>query len=331
MHAVKNGIKSVFRTPGKTALFLLILAVLTALLSVALCVFVSVTRYLQDCDEFYRTVIELEYIGAEYPKNTVYDTSAEQAVERNRALLEELLADEGVRYFEPASDSLLLFEEYSRKDTLSYDPNACVMLVHVDMQLEDGSYAAVILKQLYHRRDVEHKLVLMNIRGDDFKIGQRYLVVGRFFLGKSSYLWFNTESMSFVCDGEEVTVPAYTEFDEKEIPDDNIYSRLAETMMLRNNVCRVIRTSSLTDIVPFNQTEITVKEGRVFTEEEYSNNKKALILPDRIADLMDVGVGDKVRASLIETDGNVYYSIDAHEGFDEYEIVGVYGFSERYP
>ena len=65
MQAVKNGIKSVFRTPGKTALFLLILAVLTALLSVALCVFVSVTRYLQDCDEFYRTVIELEYIGAE--------------------------------------------------------------------------------------------------------------------------------------------------------------------------------------------------------------------------------------------------------------------------
>lgn len=330
MQAVKNGIKSVVRTPFKTALFMLILAVLSALLSVALCVWSSVRGYLADCDEFYRTVAELEYFGAEYPSDVYYDASAKEALEQNRSAIEELTGAEGVIAFEPADTAFIVFDGYMRKDTLMNDPNAGVILVKIDMRLADGTYSGTVNKALYAREKVENRFVMIN---DDVALetGKRYLLSGHFFSGRNNYSWFNAEPMSCLYEGEEISVPAFTEHPGLEVEDGNSYVKLAAKLEQTNNCFRVTRTASLEDMVPFNQLEMTIKDGRAFTREEYDSQAKVLVIPDRLATFMGVKVGDKVEASLFMAGGDVYGSDPSEIGSGEYEVVGICDYSDRYP
>ena len=117
MQATKNGLKSTLRTPGKTLLFLLILTVTAALLSVSCSVYGAVRGYLADCDDYFHTIAELEYIGEDYPNQAVYDEGFAAAVEENRDKLSALIQAEPVLAWEPASNELLISPELSRWDT----------------------------------------------------------------------------------------------------------------------------------------------------------------------------------------------------------------------
>ena len=98
MQATGNGLKSVLRTPGKTLLFILILTVTAALLMVSCCVYSVVRGYLTDCNSFFHTIAELEYIGQNYPDQTVYDESFANAVEHNRDTISQLIAFYAYQY-----------------------------------------------------------------------------------------------------------------------------------------------------------------------------------------------------------------------------------------
>lgn len=116
MTAIKNGIKCMARTPGKTLLFLLILTVTAALLTVSFCVFGAVRGYLDDCDVYFHTIAELEYIGEEYPDQQVYDEGFAAAVEENRAALEALVSSDAVLAWEPGSAELAYTSLLHRTD-----------------------------------------------------------------------------------------------------------------------------------------------------------------------------------------------------------------------
>ena len=81
MLPVKNGIRSVLRSPGKTVLFFLLLLSLTAGLALGLCVYSAVSDYLEDCDTYYQTIAELEYIGHSYPDSKVCDEALTQVLQ----------------------------------------------------------------------------------------------------------------------------------------------------------------------------------------------------------------------------------------------------------
>lgn len=67
MEAFKNGVKTTLRTPGKSLLFSLILLLLELLAAVAFSVFFAVRGYLSDCEDYFHTIVHLEYIGKDYP------------------------------------------------------------------------------------------------------------------------------------------------------------------------------------------------------------------------------------------------------------------------
>ena len=87
MQATKNGLKSTLRTPGKTLLFLLILTVTAALLNISCSVYGAVRGYRGNCDDYFHTIAELEYVGQYYPSQMIYDESFAAAVEENRDTL----------------------------------------------------------------------------------------------------------------------------------------------------------------------------------------------------------------------------------------------------
>ena len=112
MQAVKNGLKSAARTPVKTALFTVLLAAAAAMLCVSVSVFAAVRGYLNDCGDYFHTVARLEYVGRDYPDETVFDPACAEVVGSNRRTIEGLIA----------MDCVLSFEQ--PKACLAYSPEA---------------------------------------------------------------------------------------------------------------------------------------------------------------------------------------------------------------
>ena len=129
MQATKNGLKSTLRTPGKTLLFLLILTVTAALLNIPCSVYGAVRGYLGNCDDYFHTIAELEYVGQYYPSQMIYAESFAAAVEENRDTLSALIHAEQVLSWEPASNERMLSPDIHRWDDFVPEPEAAVMRV----------------------------------------------------------------------------------------------------------------------------------------------------------------------------------------------------------
>lgn len=332
MGAIKNGIRTTLRTPGKALLFTLVLTLLAALLSVSLSVFAAVRGYLRDCDDYFHTIVNLEYLGKDYPDPMVYDRALERAVDQNRETLDQLCQMEQVLSFEPASNTRARVEGLQRKDRLSYDPDAAVLWVYI-MRYDEAtdSYDAVIESTLYSRTEDTGRLICLRTKDMEdpsaphVEKGATYLVCGHFFLGQSNYLWFLADEMELP--GSGTTVPAFTRVSKEEGPETESYEVLAAGLEQLNNSCPVQFTAAVEDQLPFHQQAITLSEGRMFSGAE----DHVCIISERLAGAMNLGCGDRLRLSLQKAQGDLYAIHASEAPMNDYEIVGIYSLSDDYP
>lgn len=337
MGAFRHGIKTTLRTPGKTSLFSLSLLLLAVLVSVSFSVFAAVRGYLRDCEAFFHTVAELEYLGSTYPDATVYDAAMVRELSARQAELDALCQAEELISFEPATNALALAEGLHRKDLYCFDPDAAVLQLYVmgyDKSTE--SYFADIKGCLYSRRDETGKMVLLRIRGEDGagaalpEAKGTYLVCGHFFLGSSSYLWFQAEPMDCPVPAGTQPVPAFTKWTEQS-PAENDYTRLAAWIEAANDGCPVQYTAAPEDHLPFHQEILTLQEGRLFTAEEAARGEQLCVISAPMAKALSRSVGDTVRLSVWESEGDLYHSPRPALEARDYRIVGVYGHNDDYP
>ena len=336
MTAVKNGIKTTLRTPGKTVLFSLILTALAALLSVSFCVFAAVRNYLDDCDDFYHTIVDIEYIGKDYPDGYVYDETFALAVNEHAPELRELLERGSVMRFEPVTHALAEVRGLSRTDKLIYDPNAAVFRIYVlGYDNNGGSFLVSVTETLYSRQNIDGKLIMMRTASmtskPDLAIGDTYTVCGHFFTGSSSYPAFLAEPLALLGADGTATVPERTSPEDMTDELEAQYEALAEQMRVLNNSCTVQRTSAIEDLLPFHQQELTLREGRLFTAEEYSSSAKVCVISNRIADALEIVSGDDIDISLRTCEGDLYSNAVTSDGFERYTVVGVYDRNDDYP
>lgn len=338
MTAIKNGIKTTLRTPGKTLLFTLILTALAVLLSVAFCVYTAVRNYLKDCDEYYHTIVTLEFIGKDYPDLHVYDEAMVSAVNSHAEEFAALRNMDETMRFEPSTHALAEVEGLARTDKLTYDSDAAVFYIYV-MGFDDngGSYLAAINRVLYSRANVNGKLIMMrtaSMESDDapvLRIGESYLVCGNFFTGTSSYLSFLAKPMTLPLEEGEVIVPERTRTDELTPELEDRYRQLADLMSVRNNSCTVQLTAAVDDLAPFHQQELTLRSGRLFEEGDYSSKAKVCIISNRIADALSVDAGDSINISMRTAEGDLYSVKATGSEYESYLVVGVYDRNDDYP
>lgn len=339
MKAIKNGIRTTLRTPKKTVLFAAILLLLAALISVAFSIFAAVRCYRDDCEAYFHTVVNLEYVGKYYPSGMTYDETLADALRAHRAELDALCRSEQVLSFEPVSNSLALVDGLHRKDRLSYDAEAAVLQVYVTgIDEEKDYYNTIIEKSLYARTDESGKILCLRVPyAEDPSArrpekGMHYLICGHFYQGQSSYLWFQAEDMTCLDDdGNAVSVPACTQTEAAQGPAGSAYETLAACLERNNNSCPVQYTSALEDQLPFHQQALTMAEGRVFTAEEYAENAGVCVISSRLAAVMELACGDRLTLSVWETEGDLYRLPPTDLRTEQYEIVGVYSRNDDYP
>lgn len=331
MLSIRNGFASIFRKPLKAALFILILAVISALLAVSLSVFSAVRGYLNECGSFFRTIVQAEYVGEFYPEAYRFDPEVVSAVESNKAELDSLISDPGVISFEPHTNAIAVAPGIHRADKYVYDTDVAVLLVYISNEY-DEMHSAIVQEELYSRRPVEGKMILIRTSAEELsddlmpKPRGKYYLTGRYFNGISSYLWFRPEALIPV-EGAGEALPVFSPVEDGL---SEKYQELAELVARRNDSFPLTATSSLEDLRPFHQEEIRITDGRYFTEEEYSSNARVCVLTELTAAVLGVSVGDKVDLSVIYGKGDVYADPAAElPPAERYEVVGLCSYGEK--
>ncbi len=337
--AEKNGLRALWRMPGRSALFFCLLLAMAAILSLCLCIYTAVSGYLSDCDEYFRTVAELEYIGEQYPDSRVCDEGLCAAVQSGELDVDALIGLNGVMGFDANTSALGVAEGVRRKDSGVYDPDLAVITVfQLHWDKNSQAYMGFVGEELYSYSGLAGKTVFVSPGGlagldspDALDTSYKYVLAGKLIRGKNSNVWFLTQECTVIVDGERMTLSGYEALPDGVLAEDSPYRALANMCMWRNNGFRVQRTSDLQSLRPFQQEELKLTSGRAFTQAEYDAGAKVCVLSDRAAQYLNAGVGDEFALSVNELEGGIYSApIDALAPAERYTVVGVYAATEDY-
>ena len=335
MQSIKNGLKTIARTPGTSLLFVLIMSVLSVLLAVSFCVFSAVRGYLRDADGYFHTVAELEFMGESYPSEEIFEQGLPEALSENAETIVDLLAHDAVISFKPNANRAALVHGLHRKDGSVVLNKAAVASFYImDYDEQTALYTAVVSKTYYAQKSYDEKMVNIRLDGEgELELKKKYVMSGVFSnrLG-GNLVGFAQKQIGFTEQGESFTTPAFELIETNELPEDNVFMRLARRWELINNVCRVTVTQAIEDELPFHQQQLKLKSGRFFTASEYESGAKAAIVSDAVSyGAGELKVGDRVRLSVYSFTGSAdeaeFTSLDE----DEYEIVGIFAEHPTYP
>jgi len=73
---LRHNLKNIIRSAGKSLVSVLLIALLTAVLSLEAGVFLSVQSFLKEADRNYTTVANIEFLGEFYPDSEALDPAA---------------------------------------------------------------------------------------------------------------------------------------------------------------------------------------------------------------------------------------------------------------
>lgn len=338
MLAAKNGLRSIWRSPGKTTLFFLLILALTAMLALGLCVYSAVADYLDACNAYYQTIGVLEYVGAAYPDSHVYDAKMADALQQLD--LSSLTRQTGVLAWDANRSALGSIENLQRGDPQVYNPDMAVLVVD-NLFWEDhtGGYQGVIQSCPYSFRDQSGNSVFLSpgaLEGLEIKPGRHYVFTGRYIKGQNSYVWFLPEPWSLQSAGPDgsQSVPAGAPLQDGALSEDNIYYQVAQVMRARNNGVRVQMTDDIDTFYPFQQQELYLKEGRSFTPEEYAQGARVCMLPEYLAQQLHLSLGDTIQLSMYFTQAEGIYDAytpgESPDLTDAYTVVGIFNTVDAY-
>ncbi|MBN1778019.1 MAG: ABC transporter permease [Clostridiales bacterium] len=331
--AEKIGIKSILRTPKKALLFLILLATLVTLLTLVMCVHHAVSGYLDECNRYYHTIVELEYMGQEYPDSHAADSSMQASLAENADALQALLELPGVMQFD-AEDALLgVIPDQRRKDYQVFDKDAAVIVVYITWwDKSTDSYSALIKNAPYAWGDVLDKITYVSLEEGTLQPGAYYVMCGHFITSANNFLLFQPED-EIVGTGEDaLSVPGRQLLSGETLPGDSPYYSLAQVYKNRNNGYRVSPVTDMETLRPWQQGELKLIGGRLFTAEEYAADAQVCVISNILSTVRDLSVGDSIQISLNDC-GDLIYSSWFQElaPAKEYRITGIYYRTKEYP
>lgn len=318
-------------------LFIVLLGALSGMLSVGLGLFTAVDRYLDECNDYFRTVVNLEYVGPNYGLRDHYDLAlAESLPEQD---LEEVAALPGVISWDPNRSALAVPAGLERRDPEAAAQEPAILVVS-QLLWDDHtqSYQGLIQESLYSFKDVTNKTVFISgknsepLGGIDLTETRTYVFSGQFFGGQTSYLWFRPEAMEIMREGVLTAVPKATPLYEDGLPADSVYRDAALALSRLRNGVRVSFASALEDQLPFQQEILSLKEGRLFAAEE--SGERICVISEWLSNKMELSVGDFIDFSLFYGRNCGIFSAaglaENADYCDRYEVVGITSHSEDY-
>lgn len=325
-----NSIRSIIRSRGKTALFTLLIFVLTLALALGVCVWASVEQFLADCDEYYTTIGIIEYVGTGYPDDTASDTyMADQLLSFDAS---SVINDEATLLWDISERSMGYIDGFWRTDTYAKDRMMSVFLVgNVFYNEAENVYNATVMKSLYSLKVKDDTVVYLDADFGSFEYGRYYLVYGELYFGRSPLMHLRVKEYGNAASANEgIPIPHVIDVTDGEyysIPEDCILKKVADTLKVTCNSVLVNSTDDLMALFPFHQNELYFTSGRAFTEEEYADGSHVCVITEIMAARLGVEVGDTIDLSVaISSRPGVYNSYWTDDGFrynESFTITGI--------
>lgn len=338
---LRNSKNSILRTPFKTVLFALLIVAVTAFLYLGVNTWFSAARMLHDCDENYTTIAVLEYVGENYPDESVYDETMQQEVAAID--FDAIAALPQVTRYEATNCSLGLLENFSAHSALvPYQDNVVLVITDAYHIIGSDQYFVKVLRAPYcYRADVEGRSVYLNVNGlaNELSEDAVYVIHGR--IQSLSTTVVTVDLTTFYGAAAEKAgvdcskIAAAYKLDSAEdylTAAGGVYKDMGDYYRLMNNKVYVYRTANIAELEEFHQSWVRLKEGRLFTEEEYASEAKVCVITETIAKSCGVTVGDSLPLQTISNGdapvADCYWGSDELSDAESYTVIGIVNYYE---
>lgn len=280
---IRNGIMTNLRERGRTALFSLLIVLLTVTMILSLSVFQYCDSVMETCDETYRSIALVEYMGSEYPNEDEPDEAARAAA--GKLTDEDILAVLGVTAWTGGSTAFAFAEGYERRlGSMPYGNRAVIAVNRfsnpiyqwyafdrlnnpIESEGQFVYYTCTLNTIFYSRKGKEgyHIDILAGDSGFEPEQGKSYILNGRFidisgdirYIGDYPMNGFEIFRIESFLTTDELPYAEYTKGDE--VPE--AFSRATEQYRTMNNYVRVVPCRDVNDVYAFQQDEIQLTEG----------------------------------------------------------------------
>lgn len=332
---LKYSLKYIIRSWKKTILFFLLIFLLVVMVCTGTSLIASVYGLLAQCEEKYTTIGILEYRGADYPNEMVYDENIAKVSEAFD--FSSILENECVKEWQQEENALGYVKGMQREDNFIPYEDRAVLVVYVNGAYSEaeGVYSAQVSEALYASKDTEGKRIYVDSMGMTLQPRHYYLMHGAFYNGNSSYLYFKPSSFKnataskfgFHGDIGEMTVDITSGNGDYQISPNSSFYQMADYYKVVNNSVSVFATSDLESLLPFQQSILYLEEGESFSRHQYTHGERVCIISRQLSMLLGVSVGDSIPLSMaVSEDTSRYESYWAESGFAyeaDYRVTGI--------
>lgn len=337
---VRNSIKSIIRTPIRTALFALLIAATTAFLYLGVNTWAASTAMLRDWNENCTTIVTMEYLE-DYGSN-VGSKSEAMLADIAGIDFDAIAANKNVLLWQPSDVSTGTIPGFvSNKQ--SADSYNCVLIVTGVREYAQGEYCGVLVESLYSFRTYEPGRILYIENWSAFSESEpdpeaiyvihaentRLNANGLSVRIKPFYSWI-AQQAGVDCDTIE---PVY-EIESAEAlhaDESNIYDTIAKYYSAKNNSVTVYRVRDLAALEEFNQSYLQLVSGRLFTRQEGEEGAKVCVISQTLADSKNLKVGDSLTINLPDDENaSTYEWGDKISRSETLTIIGIVNYHVDY-
>lgn len=329
----KNCIKYTMRTPAKTVLFILLIALTTCFLALGLGLWQGSRELLYKADQTFTTVGMIEYVGGDYPDETSFD---QKSVNDIVGLdLKDFLEHDAVKGFTGISTGLAGIEGIKPNINFSM-PYLEHSIIRFKVMYVDGeNVRGTLINSVYYyddKKEINFDILPAEDPAEDFKLekGRVYLAHGRMRRISGSY-YFQPMEVEFTDHIEEPAAPYIMDVTDTEdisvLPSWPYWQQVAHFYENANRSIPVTAADDLSLCPGFYLGEKTMKSGRIFTPEEYSEEENVCIISVNVAGVLGLEVGDTLTMNLLPSENPLFFYEGCLEDTgqpEKYTVVGIY-------
>ena len=328
-----NSIKSIIRSKGKTALFVIMIFSLTLALAICVSVWAAIDAFLVECNEFYTTIGLFEYIGTGYPDDTTYDSYMDETLDKFDR--ESIINHPSTILWDESHRSLGYVEGFWRTDMYMPQRMLSVVVVGNISDSEQGFYTGIVMKVGYSLLIEEETVIHVDKEFGPLESDHYYILFGEAYYGRTPIINLaKVEYENAIVNDLGITIPYKQDitiykdgFSSFELPEENVFHDLSQTIKVISDSVLVCSTKDITSLYSFNQNELYMLSGRVFNEEEYASESKVCIISQLMSERLNIGIGDKINLSAFKSDYpsmiNSYWAGTGFDSSSDYEVVGI--------
>lgn len=312
---LRNSIRSNLRARGRTALFALLICIVTAALSLGMGMWAHCARMLADMDAAYTSIALAEYMGDAYPDDDAFDPGAREAV---AAMDGAAIADlPGVIRWEATDRTAAHITDFVRGTGHAPYADAGVVVVSGITDLT-GEYTGLITRSLYTYDGKDNLAVILDPGETDFvpQRGTSYVLHGKFTESRTSNRTFSVTAFHEGC--EEAPWRA-VEGSADPAAEEGLFGEYARFYRMANNCVTLRADDDIASMEIFQQGHLTLQAGRF----PGAGEPGTCLVSGDIALAMDLAVGDTIELRIMQPGEESLHRVTATGDIRTLEVVGI--------